>query len=215
MSELTVEVISNDADDAGSLRGPLRLDVVASEATHKKLMLVRYVRHAIGSLVGDGVLSPGSRSPSFTVRRERPVISHMTLVETRTRCTPMRKLGELTALSRYLLKGGFRYDRDSYGKTPVFSPRQLAPPSPIPPMSMNPLPPLGARRAGEVPRWRAGRARDQRAVRLGTTFGCRSRRRRRRHLPAPPCRRSCGFRGWRGGGGVDVPGSTISQRFPA
>ncbi|CAM9793142.1 unnamed protein product, partial [Hapterophycus canaliculatus] len=38
VTELTVEVISDDADDAGSLRGPLRLDVVASEATHKKLM---------------------------------------------------------------------------------------------------------------------------------------------------------------------------------
>ncbi|CAM9164154.1 unnamed protein product, partial [Scytosiphon promiscuus] len=39
VTELAVEVISDDADDAGSLRGPLRLDVVASEATHKKLML--------------------------------------------------------------------------------------------------------------------------------------------------------------------------------
>ena len=36
-----MEVISEDADEAGALRPPLRLDVVASEATHKKLMLVR------------------------------------------------------------------------------------------------------------------------------------------------------------------------------
>lgn len=41
VTETTVEVISEDADEAGSLRPPLRLDVVASEATHKKLMLVR------------------------------------------------------------------------------------------------------------------------------------------------------------------------------
>lgn len=40
VTEATVEVVSEDADGAGSLRAPLRLDVVASEATHKKLMLV-------------------------------------------------------------------------------------------------------------------------------------------------------------------------------
>ncbi|CAM9842860.1 unnamed protein product, partial [Choristocarpus tenellus] len=38
MTEQTVEIVSDDADDAGALRAPLRLDVVASEATHKKLM---------------------------------------------------------------------------------------------------------------------------------------------------------------------------------
>ena len=41
MTETAVEVVSEDADEAGALRPPLRLDVVASEATHKKLMLVR------------------------------------------------------------------------------------------------------------------------------------------------------------------------------
>lgn len=41
VTETVVEVISEDADEAGALRPPLRLDVVASEATHKKLMLVR------------------------------------------------------------------------------------------------------------------------------------------------------------------------------
>lgn len=41
VTETAVEVISEDADEAGALRPPLRLDVVASEATHKKLMLVR------------------------------------------------------------------------------------------------------------------------------------------------------------------------------
>lgn len=44
MTELTVEVISDDADDGGALRPPLRLDVVASEATHKKLMLVSSIQ---------------------------------------------------------------------------------------------------------------------------------------------------------------------------
>ena len=38
VTELTVDVLSDNADDAGSLRPPLRLDVVASEATHRKLM---------------------------------------------------------------------------------------------------------------------------------------------------------------------------------
>lgn len=41
VTETAVEVVSEDADEAGALRPPLRLDVVASEATHKKLMLVR------------------------------------------------------------------------------------------------------------------------------------------------------------------------------
>ena len=41
MTETAVEVVSEDGDEAGALRPPLRLDVVASEATHKKLMLVR------------------------------------------------------------------------------------------------------------------------------------------------------------------------------
>lgn len=36
-----MEVLSDDVDNAESLRPPLRLDVVASVATHKKLMLVR------------------------------------------------------------------------------------------------------------------------------------------------------------------------------
>lgn len=47
VTEATVEVISEDADEAGSLRSPLRLDVVASEATHKKLMLVRGVTYRV------------------------------------------------------------------------------------------------------------------------------------------------------------------------
>lgn len=41
VTEQTVEVLSDDVDNAESLRPPLRLDVVASAATHKKLMLVR------------------------------------------------------------------------------------------------------------------------------------------------------------------------------
>lgn len=41
VTERMVEVLSDDVDNAESLRPPLRLDVVASVATHKKLMLVR------------------------------------------------------------------------------------------------------------------------------------------------------------------------------
>lgn len=41
VTDTEVEIVSDDADEAGDLRTPLRLDVVASEATHKKLMMVR------------------------------------------------------------------------------------------------------------------------------------------------------------------------------
>lgn len=43
VTEVALEVVSDDADEAGDLRAPLRLDVVASEATHKKLMLVGFI----------------------------------------------------------------------------------------------------------------------------------------------------------------------------
>lgn len=50
VTDLTLELVSEDGDEAGSLRPPLRLDVVASDASHDKLMKVssKLQRHMCG-----------------------------------------------------------------------------------------------------------------------------------------------------------------------